>query len=425
MSQSAIRRACLLAVLIILPAVGGSHGPSMRTETIATLPVPPEAFPILGWAGVPEQQTSLKRYREMADAGFTINFASASNADGVLKQLDIAKTTGLKMLVSCGDLLNEKAAVTVNRLKGHPALAGYYVRDEPSASDFATVAAQVKRIQAADKRHPCYVNLFPNYATPGRTSQLGTDTYQQYVDRFVQEVPVPIFSFDHYPVTAGPDGHASLRPEWYENLEIIAAAARKTRKPMWAFALSCPHAVYPTPTLAHLRVQVYSDLAYGAQVIQYFTYWAPEPKEFNFHDAPITVDGKRTATYDLVKQMNREIQALRGVFLGAKVLSVGHTGKTLPRGTRAYRPESPVKVLKTGGIGAVISTLSCEARRFLVIVNRNINGPMPLTVELDGSAQVQRVAKGGTLRPVEYRRFEARIEPGDLRVLTWPGKPKK
>jgi hypothetical protein len=170
-------------------------------------------------------------------------------------------------------------------------------------------------------------------------------------------------------------------------------------------------------------VQVYSDLAYRAQAIQYFTYWTPDPKEADFHDAPIAADGKRTATYDLVKQMNRDIQALRGVFLGARVVAIGHTGDKLPAGTRRYEPAAPVKAVKTDGQGAVVSHVSNGDRRFLVVVNRDINAPMPLAVELDGSAAAHRVEKDGSLRSVAGNRFEARLEAGDICVLTWPAKP--
>jgi hypothetical protein len=281
----------------------------------------------------------------------------------------------------------------------------------------------VKRIQAVDARNPCYINLFPNYATAGKDGQLGADTYQEYVDRFVREVPTPIISFDHYPVVAGfgpdPGAAASLRPEWYENLEVITAAARKAGKPVWAFALSVPHGPYPPPTPAHLRVQVWSDLAYGAQGIQYFTYWTPAPVGFNFHDGPLTAEGKRTAVYDRVKEVNQEVQALRGVFLGAKVLSVGHTGETLPPGTRPYQPAAPVRRVKTGGGGAVVSHLANGGRRFLVAVNRDVNGPMELAVDLDESIPTRRVEKDGILRPVVGGKFEARVEPGDVCVLTW------
>jgi hypothetical protein len=179
-----------------------------------TLPTsPPEPFPVLAWYGVPEEHTTVERYRELADAGFTHSLITVSNADAAAKQLEVGKATGMKVIASCGDLLGEKAEVTVKRFKDHPALGGYYVRDEPSTGDFAKVAAQVKQIQAVDDRHPCYVNLFPNYATTGKDGQLGADTYQEYVDRFVREVPVPILSFDHYPVVAG-FGGAGRREGW-------------------------------------------------------------------------------------------------------------------------------------------------------------------------------------------------------------------
>jgi hypothetical protein len=175
-------------------------------------------------------------------------------------------------------------------------------------------------------------------------------------------------------------------------------------------------------TTAHLRVQVYSILAYGARAVQYFTYWTPKADTWNFHDGPLTHEGKRTAVYDRVKEVNREVQALRGVFLGAEVQSVGHTGQRLPAGTRPYRPVAPVRQVKTDG-GAVVSHLANGGRRFLMVVNRDVNGPMPLTVELDGPAPAQQVEKDGSLRPVAGGRFEARLGPGDACVLTWPGKP--
>src|SRR5437868_3488260 len=81
------------------------------------------------------------------------------------------------------------------------------------------------------------------------------------------------------------------------------------------FALTVAHGPYPIPTIEQLRVQVFSDLAYGAQGIQYFTYWTSKSDTWNFHEAPIDVSGKRTAVYDRVKQMNAEIRALSPVFL--------------------------------------------------------------------------------------------------------------
>jgi len=190
---------------------------------------------------------------------------------------------------------------------------------------------------------------------------------------------------------------------------------------MWAFALAVAHGAYPVPTVAQLRVQVFSDLAYGAQAIEYFTYWTPpQPSPWDFHQGPITSDGKRTEVYDRVKEVNGEIQALRGVFLGAKVLSVGHTGKTIPRGTRSYQPAAPVNALKTGDSGgALVAGLANGAWRFLVVVNRDVNATAPLEVELDGSAAVHRVQKDGSLNRIDGTRVETQLEAGDACVLAW------
>ena len=125
-----------------------------------------------------------------------------------------------------------------------------------------------------DNEHFCYLNLFPT-GPKEHLDQLGVKSYREYVSRFDEQVPLPFLTFDHYPITR--DG---LKAEWYENLEEFSDEARKAGKPFWAFALATSHGPYPVPTPAMLRLQVYSDLAYGAQGIQYFTYWTPQGDSF-------------------------------------------------------------------------------------------------------------------------------------------------
>jgi hypothetical protein len=314
----------------------------------------------------------------------------------------------------CSPQLQADPEGTVRRFMAHPGLGGYYLRDEPAAVHFPELAAWVKRIQSVDAQHPCYINLYPNYAGP---DGLGTPTYQAYVDRFLAEVPVPLLSFDHYPVVGN-----SLRGEWYQNLEIVSAAARKADKPFWAFALSVAHGAYPVPTVAHLRVQAYSNLAYGAQGLQYFTYWTSKSDTWDFHEGPILPDGKRSATYDRVRDVNRVVQALRTVFLGAKVESVGHTGATLPVGTRRFQPVAPVRSLTTEGQGAVASVLSKADRRFLVVVNRDINQPMKLKLEIDPHSKMRPVNKDATLGDAVGANRVTEVAPGDVAILTWTGQ---
>ena len=109
----------------------------------------------------------------------------------------------------------------------------------------------------------------------------------------------------------------------------------------------------------------------------------------------MTADGARTPILDLVKQLNAEIHARSGVFVGSRLLSVGHTGSR-PVGTRALTPSDPITEVTTAGTGAVVSLLAKEERRFLAIVNRDYEAPMPLTVCWRDGVTMDSVGRGGT-----------------------------
>ena len=384
---------------------------ALTGSAIGAPPAPPERIPVLAWGGPPESETNAARYLELAEAGFTHNFSGFSSVATMTEALNVAQAAGIKQFVSIPELEKSPEEVA-QRFKAHPALAGYYLRDEPPASAFDGLGAWAKRIAAVDSEHPCYLNLFPNYAT---AEQLGTATYPEYVAQFIAKIPVKYVSFDHYPIVGD-----SLRQEWYENLEQVGSAAQKAGKPFWAFALAVAHNPYPIATLEHLRLQVFSNLAYGAQGIQYFTYWTSKSEVWNFHEAPIGVDGKKTAVYDRVKQVNDEIRSLSPVFMHSKVLHLGHTN-TLPRGTRTYKPDAPIAAIKTEGTGALVSLLANEKRRFLAVVNRDFLKKMPLTVTLDGSTKISEFRKDGTTESTS-REWTRSIAPGDIAVLTWESK---
>lgn len=293
----------------------------------------------------------------------------------------------------------------------HPAVAGYFLRDEPVVTDFAALGDWAKRIQAVDNRKFCYLNLFP---TGGEEHLrfLGVQNYREYITRFNKEVPLPFLSFDHYPVL----GDNVLKAEWYENLEDFSDEARKIGKDFWAFALATKHGPYPVPTRASLRLQLYSNLVYGAQGLQYFTYWTPAGDSFyDYQHGPIGLDGKRTEVYDLVKDMNAEIRSIAGIFLGAKVLSVRHTGSVIPRGTtRLTTLPEKVKVLDTHGYGTIISLLENGGKKYLAIVNRSLMDTMELTFYADPS--VKRVLKDGSLVSAESYTATLLISPGDILI---------
>ena len=113
--------------------------------------------------------------------------------------------------------------------------------------------------------------------------------------------------------------------------------------------------------------------------------------------------------------MNAEIRSIAGIFLGAKVLSVRHTGSVIPRGTtRLTTLPEKVKVLDTHGYGAIISLLENGGKKYLAIVNRSLMDTMELTFYADPS--VKRVLKDGSLVSAESYTATLLISPGDILI---------
>ena len=243
-----------------------------------------EEFPILAWFSVLGDEVTKERYVEMREAGFNISFSHFGTAQEVERALNESNGTGVKILMTCKELEQEPEK-TVLHFKDHPNLMGYFLRDEPTCREFDELAKWAKRIKSVDSSKLLYLNLFPNYASLGH---LGVKTYLEYVERFIKEVQLGLVSFDHYPIC-----FEGVRPEYYANLEDIAKAAKAAGEPFWAFALSTAHDPYPVPNDAHIRFQIFSNLAYGAQGLQYFTYTTPLGTRWNFHNAPIDENGKR------------------------------------------------------------------------------------------------------------------------------------
>jgi hypothetical protein len=368
-------------------------------------------IPVIAILAIPENITNVYRYKELRASGITQSYYSFSNADAVQAALDVAQKTGLKIFVACPEITRDPET-TVRRFMNHPALAGYFLADEPSNDKFSKLAVLVKTIRAIDDKHICYINLFPIYQT---AKYMGVNSYKAYLNNFIKKVPTQILSFDNYPITGSTKD--AIRPEWYENLELISEASKSSGRPFWGFALSVAQRPYPVPTLGALRLQVFSNLAYGAQGIEYFTYWTPSTPQF--HTAAIGTDGRQTEVYKSLQQINKEIRDLSGVFLGAEVVSVAHTGNKLPTGTKPLGVlPKPITLLKTGDMGAVVSILKNNGKTYLVIVNHDFTSDIDLTIKcLPG---VNRIMKDGSSVSQNQATDIYKIEAGDVAIFSWP-----
>ena len=345
----------------------------------------PEEFAILPWGWTPGDPDQLAGIRE---CGF--NLAGFVAVD----HLELVRKAGLQCIVSDGsthvgdaeaalpeDEIERRVKSLVERVAGHEAVFGYYLRDEPGAGAYAGLG----RWAAAYARHApgalAYINLFPNYASP---AQMGAATYEEYLERFVATVKPRFISYDHYALMD--DG--SLRGGYFQNLEAVRAAALKHNLPFWNIVLSNAHFHYAEPTEGGLRFQAYTTLAYGARGISYFTYFAPHVG--NYRLAPVDQFGHRTKTWDMLRNVNLQIHSLGPTYITLKSVNVFHH-PNVPEGCRGLDTARHVAEV-SGGDLLVGEFEDPQGRPYAMVVNKDLHRSTPFTVKFKHGGAISMIS---------------------------------
>ena len=157
-----------------------------------------------------------------------------------------------------------------------------------------------------------------------------------------------------------------------------------------------------------------SNLAYGAQGVQYFTYKCPNPYDgYTYYDAPIDVNNEKTPVWYMVQNINRDIHALTWVFLGAEFLRAGHTNAKTPVGcTRLTKDMLPdgINSVTSDGQGVCVSLLKNGKNLFMMVLNGDIHNAQKVTVEKE--IAVKRVLMDGTTEAEAAGSKEYELTPG-------------
>jgi len=381
---------------------------------LTTFTVFAQEMPIVAYMGVPARETSLKRYEELKNCGFNTSISIFPSTEEMFEALDVAEKAGVKLIPHCPSVFSNLREC-VPRMKNHPAFLSYMVGDEPKYEKIEDFGKLIDRLRNVDKNFPCYVNLAPWYSQE-TLEWLGCDNYKKYVRRAANRFDLNNLSFDFYPIV-----HirfsTRVRSKWYTNLQVLRTESQRTGRPFWAFVLSTPHAVYPQPTLASLRLQVYVNLAYGAKGIQYFTYWTQKKEgNYDYHNGPIDLQGNRTETYSLVRQMNDELKTIAPLFYHGSITRVGHIGD-IPEGANSFgKFPSAFKGIRysTSDDGLLVATMNSGGKDYLLVVNKSLSK----SVKIEGLSakkikRVNRQLKEEDLHP-SYS-----VQPGDMLLLRY------
>lgn len=294
--------------------------------------------------------------------------------------------------------IEEIVEKTVKEYDNNPAVYGYYVKDEPSASLFPLIAKIGAAIEKRSKK-PWYVNLLPTYASA--VSQLQTETYDAYVRDFIKICKPKYLAYDHYALLEG----GKMRAGYWENMNRFYSIAKEHNLPVIPVIQSVAHMLYRDMAEADLMFQVYSHLAYGAKGIQYFTYFSP--RLGNYRNAPIDHFGGKTSTWYHVQTINRRLAILAPKLLDLKWVRSYHFGNAIPveYGVVGADEASLVKEVKNHD-GATPNVLIGELKDssgadYIMIANKDLTNSIGVSLTFKTTPKSMH----------EFGRFSGKLEP--------------
>jgi hypothetical protein len=317
MKGTTIMKATLIALLTLAAVTGRAAETEWRQDK----------FMIAAWGG-PTNDAQAAAY---AEAGFNIVMTKAD-------QLDLCAKHGLRSIVM--EVTPEKA----RSLKNHPAVWGWFVRDEPPTKEFVKVAPTVAAFHEADPGRPGYVNL----------------AGWENLDHYFKVVKPKFLSFDYYQWWAE-------RKHLCGELERHRVAALKAGVPYfcwvesdadWRWANGLGRPMYLPDNAAMLRNSVWQSLAHGVRGIQWFT-------------GALVIDknGKRTRSGEDVAAINRELEALGPVLMTLNSEKVYHTDPVPDKSVKAlpdFEFTSPSRDLTFGVFSGP------DNLRHVIVVNREV-----------------------------------------------------
>lgn len=202
----------------------------------------------------------------------------------------------------------------------HPAIWGIDAGDEPSSLDFPHYGRVIERIRLRFPHQFAYLNIYPCYALKGSNTaedirrQLGTGTYAQYIERYVQCVPTDYICFDYYLYSASLSG-------LYESLCTVSDACRQAGRSL--FMVLQVNSSHPEVWISErqLRFQAYSALCFGAEMVIWACYTAGW-----WHNHVLDRQGGKTEQYEKLKAVNAELHALGAVYMAYRRVDTHFVG---------------------------------------------------------------------------------------------------
>lgn len=320
----------LTSLLICSTAAVSTFAAPAETLDDITYPPPPKAewrfkqFPILAFWAVPGSAT-LTDFKNYRDAGFNIYTLNPDRDfyDGLEK----ATSAGLAIMPFIKKQGFNVKDMDVEYPEDHPNVVGWITRDEPKTVEEADIS--IRAANGLMHKDPTRWAMFNNL--PPHTKHLNT---KKLVAAAVRS-GVPIISYDNYVIY---ENGTADEAQHFAALDLYRRLSLKHDVPFWAFALTIKHFHYRRASESDVRWKQFTNLAYGAKGLWYFTYWGPTDWEKWDNKAIVNpADGSKTELYEYVKAINHNVLSMGDTLLNLTLTDVTHTTAT-PEGQNTFEP---------------------------------------------------------------------------------------
>lgn len=383
-------------------------------------PTPGEVT-ILAITPIPENMEPTRELLEgVSDCGF--NLASTSGSVSFFKKMfGLMDGLKLKFLISNQRFgLLDYRKTYIDAFKNNPYVSGWILSDEPAYDTLETLKEQYDAFYKEDPTHLVYINLvgivYKKFTGP-------FSSYSGYLNHIQNLFAPALWSYDYYPITVRSGKLDVDYNQFYSSLEDMSSIAKKTSRPFWGFCESMAYKTSsysrPAPTEAYLRFEAFSALAYGAQGI---VYWAYSLRKAyggeTYQSALVDLEGKKSKAWYAAQKVNQEIKKFNDVFYQSEVKGVWHLGDNLYKGTkRLSGPVGPVKMIRAGKAGVVVSQIENHGKNYIVIVSRDVLKNQKINIELNPNRNVVNLT-GKNLEQYSWRKdITLTLEKGGYIIL--------
>ena len=348
----------------------------MKLMTIAvfllfSFAVAESPLPIMIWYGPPPVGDIREDIEAARNAGFDRLLFSAKEPSINLQLLDQVENLGLQAYLSDAEIdrfvaghesgLRRLDSLTLLYSR-YRAFRGFLLYDKPGLKNLTSFAELADFFNGKYPTLESFIQLYPLYATP---ASLDTSEYAVYLEQTVRKINPKWMAYEHAAINNG-----TVRPEFFQNLSEVKKTAEEQRKPFWAFVMLNPVGQPSHVPHSHIRVQIYSGLAFGAAGLQYFAFRPPGSLSQYANASLFDADGRLAQTYLNCSIVNAEVRRLAPVL--TKLTSLGvYAGKPAPAGVDLLPPNLAVTKINQPDvlIGLFRDRQGCD---YVLVVNVDI-----------------------------------------------------